>query len=120
MAAEGYSNGGEGAVYGESNLEGRGRTIPDRLILPWDQGWKDKWGMNELVVDGIFGGDGESSPPKHNADGRGLYRQGALGSRDRGSMDIFRETYVIPHNETMFTCVSSSRDSRPHRQMGIA
>jgi hypothetical protein len=29
--------------------------IPSRLIIPWETGWHDRFGMNEMVVKGIWG-----------------------------------------------------------------
>lgn len=38
---------------------GRSRSmplIPDTLLIPWEMAYKDKWGMNEMVIDGVFNG----------------------------------------------------------------
>jgi hypothetical protein len=35
----------------------RSSTIPnppDRLVLPWTNSWKDGYGINELVVNGVY------------------------------------------------------------------
>ena len=29
--------------------------VPDQLIIPWDRRWHDRFGMNEMVVKGIWG-----------------------------------------------------------------
>lgn len=27
---------------------------PERVVIPWDMSWRDKWNINEVVVEGIF------------------------------------------------------------------
>ncbi|ORX37567.1 hypothetical protein BD324DRAFT_650140 [Kockovaella imperatae] len=29
-------------------------VVPDRLIIPWDSNWHDRWGINPLMVDALF------------------------------------------------------------------
>lgn len=31
--------------------------MPDRLAIPWDSNWHDKWGMNDAIVTAIFGNE---------------------------------------------------------------
>lgn len=31
-----------------------GAGVPDRLVMPWDQNWHDKWTMNEMIVGAMF------------------------------------------------------------------
>lgn len=37
----------------EKILSGSADT-PERIVIPWEGGWRDKWGENELVIKGIF------------------------------------------------------------------
>jgi hypothetical protein len=30
-------------------------AVPVRLVIPWVDGWHDKWGMNDAVTKAIFG-----------------------------------------------------------------
>jgi hypothetical protein len=37
-------------------VEGGSMAVPDRIVIPWEGNWHDKWGMNEMVVNGVFDG----------------------------------------------------------------
>lgn len=30
-------------------------AVPDRLAIPWVEGWHDRWGMNDAVTTAVFG-----------------------------------------------------------------
>lgn len=32
----------------------RDRYVPDQIIVPWDNRWHDVYGMNDMVVEGIW------------------------------------------------------------------
>ena len=27
---------------------------PDRLVVPWNMAWRDKWGINPVITEGMF------------------------------------------------------------------
>ena len=31
-----------------------GAAPPRRLVIPWEDEWHDKWGMNDMVAHGLF------------------------------------------------------------------
>jgi hypothetical protein len=49
-----YHFAAENVPAGFGALAVAGARLPSRLIIPWEQKWHDKWGMNEMVAKGIF------------------------------------------------------------------
>lgn len=67
------------AALAISGVEG----IPEHMIIPWENNWHDRYGMNEMVVKGIWGSemDGVMGPTewtRADADGRawGFFERG--------------------------------------------
>ena len=48
------------AAVPSHRLADRSRTdhsgYPNRVLVPWESGWQDKWGLNKMTVDGLFDG----------------------------------------------------------------
>jgi hypothetical protein len=42
-----------GAIVGYAAVE-PAIPEPDRLLVPYDMNWRDKWGLNEVIVEGMF------------------------------------------------------------------
>jgi hypothetical protein len=42
------------AALGTIDSTSTTKNVPDRIIIPWNTGWHDKYAMNDVVVDAIF------------------------------------------------------------------
>ena len=62
--------------------------LPDQLLIPWENDWHDRFGMNEMVIKGIFGQEmrGVWGPTEWNKAGEDGH---AWGFFDQGEWDVF-------------------------------
>lgn len=49
-----YHFAAENILAGFGALAMAGAAPPRRLVIPWEDDWHDKWGMNDMVASGIF------------------------------------------------------------------
>ena len=42
-----------GAIVGYAAVE-PAIPEPERLLVPYGMNWRDKWGLNEMIVEGMF------------------------------------------------------------------
>lgn len=48
----------ENIVSGIASLAMSGfNGVPEQLLIPWEGGWHDRFGMNEMVAKGLWGAD---------------------------------------------------------------
>jgi hypothetical protein len=52
-----------GAIVGYAAVE-PAIPEPDRLLVPYGMNWRDKWGLNEMIVEGMFPKRGSISSSK--------------------------------------------------------
>ena len=53
-----YHFAAENIVTGIASLALSGFAgVPEQLLIPWDTEWHDRFGMNEMVVKGVWGED---------------------------------------------------------------